>query len=73
MGQIEMVLKIGPIENEEYQYSVVSDPYKLGLYVLVRNVEEYYELYNDEVMLFLNDTGFNKLYNNPIQITQDGC
>ena len=67
------VIKIGPIENEEYQYSVVSDPYKLGLYVLVRNVEEYYELYNDEVMLFLNDTGFNKLYNSPIQIIQDGC
>lgn len=67
------VIKIGPIENDEYQYSVVSDPYKVGLYVLVRNVEEYYELYNDEVMLFLNDTGFNKLYNSPIQITQDGC
>ena len=40
--------------------------------MLVRNVEEYYELYNDEVMLFLNDTGFNKLYS-PIQIEQDGC
>ena len=67
------IIKIGPIINNEYQYSVVSDPYKIGLYVLARDVNEYYELYNDEVMKFLNETGFNHIYNSPIKTIQDGC
>ena len=67
------VIKIGPIINDEYQYSVVSDPYMLGLYVLARNVDEYYENYNDEVQDFLNESGFNALYNSPVQVIHDGC
>ena len=67
------IIKIGPIFNDEYQYSVVSDPYKIGLYVLARDVDEYYQLYNEEVMTFLNETGFDNKYNSPIQTVQDGC
>ena len=67
------VIKIGPIINDEYQYSVVSDPYMLGLYVLARNIDEYYQNYNDEVQEFLNETGFRTLYNTPIQVIHDGC
>lgn len=67
------VIKIGPIVNDEYQYSVVSDPFMLGLYVLARNVDEYYQNYNDEVQSFLNDTGFQTIYNTPVQVVHDGC
>ena len=67
------VIKIGPIINGEYQYSVVSDPYMFGLYVLARNVDEYYELYNDEVQEFLSESGFNSLYNTPVKVIHDGC
>jgi lipocalin len=67
------VIKIGPNINSEYQYSVVSDPYMFGLFILCRNVTEYYELYNDEVLQFLNDTGFTSTFNKPIQMVQENC
>lgn len=67
------VINTGPIIDDKYQYSIVSDPYMLGLYVLTRNVDDYYELYNEEVLEFLNQTGYNKLYNKPIQVVHDGC
>lgn len=67
------IIKIGPVINDEYQYSVVSDPYMLGLYVLARDVNEYYKLYNEDVMTFLNETGFNGYYNSPVRTIQHNC
>lgn len=67
------VVKIGPVIDNEYQYSVVSDPYMLGLYVLARNVTQYYELYDEEVQTFLEENSFTSIYNSPIQIVHDGC
>ena len=67
------VVKIGPVIEDEYQYAVVSDPYELGLYVLARNVTQYYDLYDDEVLEFLDENSFTSLYNKPIQIVHDGC
>ena len=42
----------------------------LGLYVLARNVDEYYALYNDEVMEFLSANEFTKIYNSPVKIVR---
>lgn len=67
------VIKIGPIINDEYQYSVVSDPFKLSLFVLCRDVSQYYQLYDEEVLQFLKETGFTSLYNRPIQMVQENC
>ena len=67
------VIKIGPIKDLQYQYSIVSDPYMVGLYVLARNIDEYYELYNDEVMEFLNESGYTNFYNKPLKVIHDGC
>ena len=67
------VIKIGPVINEEYQYSVVSDPYMFGLFVLCRDVSQYYELYNEEVLAFLEENEFTTLYNKPVQMVQEDC
>ena len=67
------IIKVGPVINNQYQYSVVSDPFMLGLYVLARDVDDYYALYDDEILKYLNTTGFTKLYNKPIQTIHDGC
>ena len=67
------VIKTGPVVDKEYQYSIVTDPYMLGLYVLVRNVNTFYELYNDEVIEFLDENHFTSIYNKPVQIIQENC
>lgn len=56
-----------------YQYAVVSDPLQLSLFVLARNVTDFYAHYDAPVRQWLNATGFNNLVNTPIATTQLGC
>ena len=67
------VIQTGPIINNEYQYSIVSDNLKLSLFVLCRNVTEYYELYDDIVKESLESYGFTKDINKPITMKQVDC
>lgn len=67
------VLELGPIFNHLYDYSIVSDNKGLSLYVLTRDVERFYKLYDDQVLKSLNDLGFSKKYNYPITMNQTDC
>ena len=59
-----------PIYDNMYDYSIVSDNLQLSLFVLARNVSRFYKEYDESVLVSLNDFGFNKLYNEPIEINQ---
>ncbi|XP_072043095.1 apolipoprotein D-like [Amphiura filiformis] len=52
------IFKLGPIVNDQYEYSIVSDSAALGLFVLVRDVPRFKELYEAEVLEYLLLTGF---------------
>ena len=67
------VLELGPIVNELYDYSIVSDDKGLSLYVLTRDVERFYKLYNNQVLLSLNEFGFTKKINTPLTMNQKNC
>jgi len=67
------IIELGPIVNNQYDYSIVSDDKRITLFVLARNVEEFYKKYDDEVKESLNEFGFNKKFNKPIKMEQDGC
>ena len=60
------IYETGPIKNNEYQYSIVSDELKLSLFVLVRNVETFMKEYNEHVLEQLEKFGFTKSINQPI-------
>ena len=64
------VIELGPIYDNMYDYSIVSDNLQLSLFVLTRNVSRFYKEYDESVLVSLNDFGFNKLYNEPIEINQ---
>lgn len=64
------VIELGPIYDNMYDYSIVSDNLQLSLFVLARNVSRFYKEYDESVLVSLNDFGFNKLYNEPIEINQ---
>lgn len=67
------VLGLGPLVDGYYDYSIVSDNKALSLFVLARDVERYYKLYDDNVLNILNDFGFNKKYNTPMIMDQSKC
>lgn len=67
------VLELGPVVDNYYDYSIVSDDRALSLYVLARDVDRFYDLYNDTVLESLGDFGFKKLYNHPVTMNQTEC
>ena len=68
------VYHLGPTAGPDnlYQYSIVSDQFKTSLYVLVRDVEEFYLKFHDEVMDKVTALGFVG-FNAPIRTPQTGC
>lgn len=67
------VYQLGPVEKDEYQYSIVSDPFKLTLFVLARNVSKFMDKYNRNVTDYLTEEGFTDILNSPILTPQEGC
>lgn len=67
------VFQLGPVEKDQYEYSIVSDPVKLTLFVLARNVSKFFKHYNAAVLAYLADQGFTGLLNSPVATPQEGC
>lgn len=63
------IYNLGPVIDNQYQWSIVSDPLKLSLFVLARDVDIYYDKYDTDVLQKLKMLGFNNLIN----ITHDNC
>ena len=53
------IIKLGEIKNEQYQYSIITTPSYISLWVLVRDINTFFELYNKEVIDFLDTYNFN--------------
>ena len=68
------MISLGPEKDGLYEYSVATDPMKLGLYVLARDVETFRQKYEHEVLQFVREQGFILDFNKPKPIPQnDKC
>ena len=67
------VLELGPIVDDLYDYSIVSDNKAISLFVLTRDVDRFYKLYQEQVDASLKDFGFTKAYNKPEIMNQTNC
>ena len=67
------VLELGPIYNNHYDYAIVSDNVGHSLFVLARDVDRFFKSYNEDVLASLQEFGFNKKYNYPIEMNQTDC
>lgn len=63
------VVKLGEELNGQYQYSIISVPSGVSLWVLARNIEDFYDKYDEEVREYLNENSFK--YETIIQ--DDSC
>ena len=66
------MVQLGPatFQENQYQYPVVTDPLKLSLFVLARNVTKFKQKYDSEVVTKVKQQGFTKFYNKPTDIYQ---
>jgi len=62
------VVKLGDVYDNQYQYSIITTPSGVSLWVLVRDIETFYQIYYDEVLDFLDENNF--IY---VPINQDNC
>ena len=62
------VIMLGPEINNQYAYSIVSEPNAFFMWVLVRDVEDFYNTYDEEVKEFLKENNFK--YN---VVSQEDC
>ena len=67
------VLELGPIVDNFYDYSIVSDNNAISLFVLARDVDRFYKLYQQQVDKSLKEFGFTKSYNKPEIMNQTNC
>lgn len=58
------ITKLGPIQNKQYQYAIISGPItplfatRFSLYVLARNKQHYLNTYQNEVLQWCKDNFF---------------
>lgn len=67
------VIELGPIVDDMYDYTIISDDKKLSLFVLARDVDKFLKYYNNDVLKSLENFGFDKFYNEPILSNQTEC
>lgn len=62
------VVKLGEIVDEEYQYSIVTTPSAISLWVLARDLDIFYDLYHEEVTDYLDNFFYRY-----VEIVQTDC
>lgn len=67
------VLKLGPVVDGKYDYAVVSDNFRLTLFVLARDVARFESTYASSVLAWLAANGFTEFWNKPQKLTQANC
>lgn len=69
------IYELGPptFEGNLYEYSVVSDPFNLTLFVLARNLTTFASTWASGVLERLKESGFTEFWNTPIATVQEGC
>jgi apolipoprotein D and lipocalin family protein len=53
------VVKLGEIKNEQYQYSIITVPSQISLWVITRNVQEFYDKYAESVTYYLDQQNYH--------------
>ena len=62
------VVKLGEVVDGQYSYSIITTPSGISLWVLVRDMESYFEKYDLEVRDYLDANKYHY-----VQIKQDNC
>lgn len=62
------IVKLGEVTNNQYQYAIITTPSFISLWVLVRDINTFFELYDMEVTNFLDQYNFKYT-----EVSQKNC
>lgn len=62
------IVKLGEVKDNQYQYTIITNPSGISLWVLTRDVDEFKKLYDKEVVDFLEQYNFKYEH-----VSQDAC
>ena len=62
------IVKLGEMVDNQSQYSIITTPSGISLWVLARDIDTFNELYSDEVKKYLDANNFNY-----VSIEQSDC
>jgi len=62
------IIKLGESKNSQYQYTIITTPSYISLWVLVRDLTNFSELYDAEITDFLNQYDFRY-----VPVSQNNC
>lgn len=68
-----IVAGLGPLVNGKYDYAIVTDPGKISLYILARDVSRFKKQYDSDVLQKVKEMGFTHFWNMPLNSNQMGC
>merc|ERR1712183_123943 len=60
-----LVVKLGPVVDGKYDYTVITTDYKALVWVLARNPETFAQKYEKDVLAYLKKNGYNWFINRP--------
>lgn len=63
------IIELGPVIDGYYDWAFVSDPLKLSLFILARDVDRFNRDYDTYIVELIKDYGFN----NVIKTSHDNC
>jgi apolipoprotein D and lipocalin family protein len=63
------VVKLGEVKADQYQYSIITVPSQISLWVITRNVQEFYDEYAKSVSTYLD----SQKYHYEIIVQDDTC
>ena len=66
----DLIIKLGPVIDGQYQYAVVTSGGDRALYVLARNPISFLNKYAEEVLKFLDDNGYQGFLKKPLPLLQ---
>jgi lipocalin len=67
------IFALGPIIDDKYQWSLVTNDNQRQLYVLNRDPENFETVYAEDVLKLAEEMGFTNFLNKPRRTNQRGC
>jgi lysozyme C len=52
------IIRLGEVKDGQYQYSIITTPSGVSLWVLARDIDDFYDNYNEEVLQYLDEYNF---------------
>lgn len=71
---VPLFFRVTPSQDGPYSWSIVSDPIRAFLFVLVRNPETFFGSQGEaDLLAKCKDLGFTAFWNSPQKTEQEGC